>query len=85
MNPIIEQRLLDYLHQQTCPYCGASLQDVSVTIIHGQYNSPMYSIDNTHCDKEEQYLLDLSAKWLDEYPQLVLRESERLNRLYNGR
>ena len=40
MNQIIEKKLLAYLHQLNCPNCGASLDDVSISIIDAPTSAP---------------------------------------------
>lgn len=78
MSPIIKNKLLDYLHQQTCPYCGNSLLNVNINIVESNYNPTMFICDNTNCDKEDEYILEISQKWLQAYPYKVFQDIERL-------
>ena len=81
MNQIIEKKLLAYLHQLNCPNCGASLDDVSISIIDAQTKPLLFVVGNTHCDKEEQFILNEAWYWLNDYPNKVFQDLDRLRAL----
>lgn len=84
MNQIIEKKLLEHLHHLNCPYCGASMEDVSIEIIDAPAKPLLFITGYTHCDKEEQFILNEAWQWLNDYPNKVFQELDRLRALNKG-